>query len=268
MLKKKLDFKSSVINYYIYGDGGKALFCLHGYGDDSTSFSFLEKYVGSNYTLYAIDLPFHGETNWEKSKSMSAEDLLAICNSININNGQKISILAYSFGGRIAMYLLQKFPDKIERIILIAPDGLHVNFWHWFSTQTILGNKLFKRSMHNPKYFFFFLNMANRTNMINKSIVKFIHNFLDDEKERTLLYKRWNATQKFMPDLSLIKKLSAKNNIGIQFLFGNFDRIILSKRASCFKNVKNVRITTIDAGHRLLNETYASHIVTLLKSRI
>lgn len=268
MLKKKLGFKNSVINYYIYGDGEKVLFCLHGYGDDGTSFSFLEKYVGSNYTLYAIDLPFHGETKWEGLKSMSAEDLLAIYNSINIHNSQRICILAYSFGGRIAMYFLQKYSEQIERIILIAPDGLHVNFWHWFSTQTALGNKLFKRSMQNPKYFFFFLNMADKTNMINKSIVKFIHNFLDDKNERILLYKRWNAMQKFMPDLSLIKKLSATKNIGIQFLFGNFDRIILSKRASYFKNATNVRITTIDAGHRLLNETYASYIVTLLKSRI
>ncbi len=265
MLMQKINFKNSSVTYYKYGNGEKILFCLHGYGEDGASFSFLEKYIGSAYTMYAIDVPFHGATTWNEKALFTAEDLLNLFNSIYPN--QKFSLLAYSFGGRLSLYFLQKFPDKFEYIVLIAPDGLHINFWYWFTTQTWLGNKLFAFTMQHPEYLFFFLGIADKTNLLNKSFIKFVHCYLDDKSERLLLYKRWTCMKKFKPNVHAIKKISAKKNITMQFLFGKFDRIILSKHADVFKNVANVHITTIDAGHRLLNESNASLIVALLNNQ-
>ncbi len=193
MPKYNLYFKSSIINYYVFGSGDKTLFCLHGYGEDGFSFSFLEKYLGDVYTLYVIDFPFHGETKWNEKEPLSAEDVLNIFDAINTKKNNSFSVLAYSMGGRIAMHLLQKIPEKIEKIVLIAPDGLHENFWYHLSTQTKTGSKLFERTMLRPRLFFSFLNITGKTKILNKSIIKFVHHFLDDENERTLLYKRWTA---------------------------------------------------------------------------
>ncbi len=265
-MPQQISFKNSTINFCKFGNGPKILFCLQGYGEDGTSFSFLEQQLGSVYTLYAIDLPFHGATIWNEQALFTAEDLMNLFNFINPNH-VTFSILAFSFGGRIALFFLQKFPDKIEHIVLIAPDGLHVNFWYWLTTETWLGNKLFSLTMKHPQYLFCFLAFADKANLLNKSIVKFIHYYLDDKSERSLLYKRWTCMKKFKPDLHAIKKLTAEKNITMQFLFGKFDKIILSKHADVFKYSPNIRITTIDAGHRLLSENYASHIVALLNNQ-
>ena len=126
---------------------------------------------------------------------------------INIKQNDALSVLAYSMGGKIALHLLQHMPEKIKQVILIAPDGLHVNFWYFLSTQTFIGNKLFEITMKHPYWFFMFLNFATNTNLLNKSIEKFIHYYLDDKKGRMLLYKRWTAMRKFKPDLSAVKKI-------------------------------------------------------------
>ena len=262
--QRKINYKNSVINYYKYGSGEKVLFCLHGYGESGISFSFLESYLGNQYTLYAIDLPFHGNTLWKEKEPMLASDLAIIFKTINPNPDKKFSMLAYSFGGRIAMYFFQDFFKQVEHIALVAPDGLHVNFWYWLSAHTSLGNKLFKACMQNPKIFFSLLNIADKTNLINKSIVKFVHCFLDDANERLLLYKRWTAMKTFNPNLSLIKRLCTVNNATMRILSGRYDRIILSKHLSVFSNTKNIKITTVDAGHRMLNETNVSAIINLL----
>ncbi len=266
MPQHKLNFKNSLINYYKYGSGSKVLFCLHGYGENGTSFSFLEKYLGENYTLYAIDFPFHGETKWKEKRPLLPNELINIFNLINPRENNLFSILAYSMGGRIALHLLQNIRQKVERVVLIAPDGLYANFWYRLSTQTLIGNKFFKRTMQQPGLFFLFLNAAGKTNILNESIIKFVHNYLDDKNERMLLYKRWTVLRAFEPNLFAIKKICSENNKQLYLLFGNFDKIILSKRAGILERTKNIHIKTIDGGHQLLKEKYASFIVPLLNN--
>jgi pimeloyl-ACP methyl ester carboxylesterase len=265
-MQHKLSFKNSIINYYKYGNGSKALFCLHGYGEDGTSFSFLEKHLANTHTLYAIDFPFHGETKWNEKRPLLPGELLDIFNLINSKENNLFSVLAYSMGGRIALHLLQKVPKKIERVVLIAPDGLHANFWYRLSTQTLIGNKFFKRTMQQPGLFFLFFNAAGKINILNESIIKFVHNYLDDKNERMLLYKRWTVLRAFEPNLTAIKNVCTEKNTHLYLLFGNFDKIILSKRAGIFKETKNIHIKTIDAGHQLLKEKYAAYIMPLLNN--
>ena len=266
MHQQKISFKNSSVNYYKYGNGEKVLFCLHGYSEDGKSFSFLENHIGTTYTLYAIDLPFHGNTKWNEDQSLNAKDLIDLFNIINPNSNRRVSILAYSFGGRIALHLFEKFNEQFEKIVLVAPDGLHVNSWYWLSVHTLFGNRLFKANMQNPSLFFSLLKLADKAKLMNKSIVKFVHYYLDDKNERSLLYKRWTIMKAFKPNLTIIKKLCIEKNVDMHILFGKYDRFILSKHATVFNHVKNISIKTIDAGHRLLNENYVSDIVALLNS--
>lgn len=263
MQQLSLAYKSSVINYYVFGSGDEILFCLHGYGEEGISFEFLEKYLGNKYTLYAIDFPFHGTTFWQETQPFTTHDLIAIFNLVQPQH-QKFSLLAYSMGGRAAMNMLQLIPNKINRVALVAPDGLHVNFWHWITTQTGFGNKAFYHTMKNPGWFFFFLNSVGKLKLYNKSVIKFVHYYLDDANERMQLYKRWTCIRKMNADLKAINTICAEKNIHLNFLFGKYDRIILSKRAFIFKNTKNIGIKVIDAGHQLLREKYATEIIALL----
>jgi pimeloyl-ACP methyl ester carboxylesterase len=268
MRSQIIPYKSSFINIYFFGEGVSWLFCFHGFGETGKSFEVLENILGNSYTLAAIDLPFHGNTEWNDGVLFTPEDLLNIINLIEKNNNQinaesKLFLLGFSLGGRVALHLLQTIPSRFERVVLLAPDGLHVNFWYWLGTQTIIGNKLFKSTMKNPSWFFGFINMAYRIGFLNKSIVKFVHLYLDEIRERRLLYERWTTMRKFKPNPSSVSKASNKYQIPVKIFFGKFDRIILSKRKTFFKKAKNAEIKIIDAGHQLLKEQYANVIASM-----
>ncbi len=267
-----IKYKKSKIHVSIFGSGPNHVFCFHGFGQDGTSFKVFEKNFENNYTLLAIDFPFHGKTEWNEGLLMSPDDLLNILVLIiaeRVNApGKKFtfSILAYSLGGRIALYLLQTIPDQIEKIVLIAPDGLQVNFWYWLGTQTWAGSKLFAYTMKNPQWFFALLNAGHKTGLVNKSIIKFVHVNIDDESTRLILYKRWTTLRRFTPNLKTVKNIISEKRIPVHLVFGSYDRIILSKRSSFLKKDNQlVSVTVLDAGHELLNEKFAKTIASLLQ---
>ena len=161
MEHRVLSYKNSKVSYYCFGSGSKQVVCFHGYGEEATLYAFLEKYADNQFTFYAIDLPFHGQTNWNDGLNFSHTDLqqivraiLAQANEQRLTRNGKLTLMGFSLGGRIALSLYQSQPETVEKIILLAPDGLIVNFWYWLSTQTWAGNKLFAFSMKYHGCFF------------------------------------------------------------------------------------------------------------------
>jgi len=167
-------------------------------------------------------------------------------------------------GGRIAMKLFELMPHRISKMVLVAPDGLHQNKWQWFVTKTKLGNRLFKYTMYNPNWIFNFIGFAKRFNLMNKSIIKFIHYYLDDPVERANLYKIWTTTRQYRPNLRLVKKLVTSHKVPMNILFGKHDRIIITKRGNQFKKGLESLVTVqeLDAGHQLLQKKYANDIAS------
>ncbi len=224
--------------------------------------------MGNDFTLVAIDMPFHGQTEWNEGLLFTVNDLINIIDEIrsihHATNRSTFSLLGYSMGGRIALQLLEKIPANIERIVLVAPDGLHKNFWYTVSTQTILGNKLFSYTMRKPGKMFATMKLAEKTKLLHQSIIKVAHYYLDEPDERIKLYERWTTMRTFKPHLLKLKKIISEHKIPVRFLFGRYDGIILSKRSDIFKDdVQNVYIAVIDAGHRMMQEKYADVIAKM-----
>jgi len=147
-----------------------------------------------------------------------------------------------------------------------APDGLHKNRWYWFATQTAIGNRLFKFTMHHPFWFLGMVKLLGRINLLNKSVSKFVAYYLGDKSIRTDLYKRWTTLRKFRPQLRLIKELITEHKVPVKILFGEHDRIILYPSGIKFQGSQQdlISVKVIKAGHQLLQEKYVDEIVELL----
>ena len=269
----RISYRNSGIGYYRFGSGPRIAICFHGYGEDASMFGFLAKYAGSQYTFYSIDLPFHGNTDWREGFSFNNKDLVQIIEKIpNLKNqqpetsNQKLTLLGFSLGGRVALSLCQAIPEKIERLVLLAPDGLKENFWYWLATQTRLGNKFFHFTMKHPGWFFGFLKMLNKLKLINASIFKFVNHYIGEAEVRRLLYARWTTLRKLKPDLKLIKTFVRKNNIQIRLVYGMHDRIILSSVGKRFKKgiEDNCTLSVIHSGHQVLHEKHINEILPAL----
>jgi pimeloyl-ACP methyl ester carboxylesterase len=265
-----LTYKSSQIKYYRFGKGDKLVICFHGYGEDGSSFAFLENFAAEEFTFIAFDLPFHGNTKWNE-KEFTTNDLVALVDLLLHEVGFKsraatFKLLGFSLGGRIALSLYQTVPSKIDRLVLLAPDGLKINFWYWLATQTILGKKLFYATMKNPAWFFGFLKFLNLLQLVNRSVFKFVNYYIGDANVRQALYQRWVALRALKPNLKQIKKLIQKNSIQTRLIYGRHDRIILPDAGERFcKGIEsNCKISVIHSGHQVLQEKHIAEILPAL----
>ena len=258
-------YKESKIHYAFSPIGENLVICFHGYGESCTSFAFLESYLPPAYKLICVDLPYHGGTEWNDGLDFQVKDLVNIIDQICKTEGigeQKFSLIGYSLGGRIALQLLEAIPSQIEKLILLAPDGIKLNFWYWLATQTIIGNRLFKLTMSNPAWFVTFLHCGNRLKLVNPSIHKFVKYYIHDDEVRRELYHRWTGMRKFKPSRSKIRKHIKQYSIPVRLVYGRHDRIIVSTPAEDFiRGLDNAEIVTLDCGHQVLHSRNAKDIV-------
>jgi pimeloyl-ACP methyl ester carboxylesterase len=260
-MQRKINFQNSDISFYSFGNGSRLAVALHGYGEGGSSYASLSGYLGVDYTLICPDIPFHGETKWNK-EDFRIEDLYEILNTIIPLSLRKITLIGFSMGGRMALALAEKHPEIIERLILIAPDGLHKNFWYRFSTQTAYGNKLFKYTMKKPHWLFNMMKVVQASGLMNKSVFKFAHHYLDDGQARTDLYERWTAFRFIKPSVQSLKK---ENRFKTLMVFGKYDRIILPVIAQKLAQQNEcIQVKIIHAGHQLLSEKHTKRIAELI----
>jgi pimeloyl-ACP methyl ester carboxylesterase len=259
-------YKNSRIHYRCFGTGDKIGLCFHGYGQDKASFSFLEKYAGNDYRFYAIDLPFHGSSEWNEGLNFNTTDLLNILQQIPGLMEQQMTLIGFSLGGRVALSLYETIPARIERMILLAPDGLKINFWYWLTTQTSLGNKLFSFTMKHPGWFFAFLKLINKAGLVNSSIFKFVNYYIGNNEVRSQLYDRWTAFRKLKPSLVNIKSEIRYHKTPVHLIYGKYDRIILPARGKKFqKGIENYcLLKIIHSGHQVLHENHIKEILPAL----
>jgi pimeloyl-ACP methyl ester carboxylesterase len=269
-----LQYKNSVISWRLFGNGPQAVVCFHGYGEESGLFSFLENYAGKVFTFYAIDLPFHGKTEWNDGLLFSSPDLLQIVQAIVPKGNQKpetrnykLIILGFSLGGRMALSLYEAMPAETAKMVLLAPDGLKVNFWYWLSTQTSLGMSLFSFTMKHPGWFFGLLKSMNKLGLMNASVFRFVKYYIDNAHVRELLYNRWVCLRKIKPSLKKIKNQIRINNTSVRLVYGQHDRIILPSVGKKFQKGINgyCTLTIIPSGHQVLHEKHAEDIMQALQ---
>lgn len=258
-----ITYRQSTVHYHRFGSGPTYICCFHGYGEDGGKFKIFEQELGNSYTLIAIDLPFHGNTKWNEGLVLHPFELLEIMNRI-IPEESRILLMGYSMGGRVCLQLLASFPHRFRKLVLIAPDGLHKNIWQRLSTQTALGNRLFAFSMQHPGWMFVLMRIAGSLGLFNKSIIRFVHHYLDHAHERKILYQRWTTMRYFRPNLTALKKIIPKHQLSIRLIFGKYDRVIVSRHGYRFQKGLDawVTVTDLSAGHHLLQEKYIGDLLS------
>lgn len=261
-----ISYKQSEISYLRFGRGAVRVICFHGYGEMAGSFGFFEKHLGDRFTFFSFDLPYHGKTEWNESLPFQAGDLESIVMSvpglIDPLKKEPVWLMGFSLGGRVALSLYERMPHQFSRIVLLAPDGLKLNFWYWLATQTTAGNKLFSFTMRKPGWFTWILKALNRLGLVNSSIFKFVNYYIGDAAVRRLLYARWTCLRKLRPDLDRVKEHVKKQGTRVRLLYGKHDRIILPVRGEKFlKGIEEFStLSIIHSGHQVLHEKHVGEI--------
>lgn len=112
------------IAYSASGPGDGTALCLHGFGSDRTVWAFNVPALVAGTTVYALDLPGHGDSAAGLA-SGSLDELVATVAGFIAGLGlSRLHIVGHSLGGAIAIRLAAEHPDRVAGLMLVAPAGI------------------------------------------------------------------------------------------------------------------------------------------------
>lgn len=242
----------SVLHYYQTGCGREALLVFHGFGQDHRAFEKLAEKLNDRYTLYVFDLFFHGKSTWSKNESPLQKDDWnnAIKLFTEYERIDRFSLLGFSMGAKFALAIAESLPDKINQIVLIAPEGIKINFWYALATNFSVSRKLFKSMILHPKRFTFLARALRSLRLMDKGLIRFAERQMNTLEKRNKVYYSWVVFRdlKFEPQ-DLVRILN-QYNIRVTFIVGSRDKVITTKSIKRFlQRLKNYSIKVLDTDH-------------------
>lgn len=179
------------LHYQIFGDGPKNLLAFHGFGQSRHVYSSWSKKLKDQYKIYAFDIFYHGDSQRSESplsKKEWKEWLTAFLDKESIGS---YGTLGYSLGGRFSIASALAYPEKVEEIILVAPDGVFLT--PWFKLATTPGIRgIFKYLMLHPNRLERLLNFNDRSKIVNKYVADFARKEMGNSQNRKRVYLSWN----------------------------------------------------------------------------
>lgn len=258
-----LTYANSRFHAISEGHGEELLICLHGFGENANSFSKVRHTLGQMFTIVALDMPMHGKTEWKENRQFTPEDLQHIIRLLLEQQGQHtFSLMGYSMGARAALCTIPAFASQVERLYLLAPDGLRNNPWHMFVTQTTFGNRLFKYCTYRPKLYFGLLHLWHKLGFLNASLYRFAYGSMNTLEKRERVYFVWTCMRQMMPDKKQCKELLRKYKVKTLLIFGKYDRVIPPVLGVRFMDgTFPCKMLVIERGHQLLSEELGEAIL-------
>jgi pimeloyl-ACP methyl ester carboxylesterase len=248
------------VHFHEYGTGPKPMLAFHGYGMTGRQFNVLEKSILSKYHVYGFDHFFHGEstlTGWTEQQIITGMPRqmvrLYLEAWFNTYGRQRVSLMAYSIGAAIALLLLEEFPEWIDELILMAPDGIAPYKGFQFIQQHAVGKTLFKRATKSKWLAPSMLKGLKRLNVIDQSLYTIAYNEIDTPKKRQDVYYTLNLVKQLQPDVDKVITIINQNNIKCLFIYGKDDLLFPKSAAMPVLNrLPKAQIHEVPMGHWLV----------------
>ncbi|ALK87894.1 alpha/beta fold hydrolase [Limnohabitans sp. 63ED37-2] len=101
-----------------------AVVLLHGFGSSLQTWDAWAEGLAATHRVVRIDLPGSGLSPPDPAQDYrderSVQMLVALLNDLGL---KRVSLVGHSMGGRIAWTFAAKFPERIDKLVLVAPDG-------------------------------------------------------------------------------------------------------------------------------------------------
>ncbi|GGH54232.1 hypothetical protein GCM10007423_60550 [Dyadobacter endophyticus] len=259
---------TSQIPYAQLGSGQRILLAFHGIGQDGSScFAPILASLGIHYTIYAFDLPFHGQHSDAPFEVISkTEWKQSIQHFLQENNITRFDITGFSIGGRFALATLEAFPENIDNAFLIAPDGVSEHPMYTLATRVPPARWIYGWLMRHPGVFFPGVQVAQTLKLASKSLVRFTQQVLNTPEKRQTIYRSWVAFRNLRFDIPALIKTASANQVTIYLFAGIYDSLLKPKAVRKLAELlPEKQYIELKSGHTRLVEHAAAWICTLFK---
>lgn len=250
----QISVSNAIYNCKVLGNGAKSLIAFHGFGQDGYVFFSLAKSQLS-YTVYSIDLPFHGSTEIQDVNAhISAENIQECIRILLVKTGIKsFSIIGFSIGANFVFPVIEAFAYSIENIWLLAPDGIKISFWYNLATKNKITRSVFRYLMHNPQILIQTHKLLKSIKLIDPAMEKLVLNSINSAEKREQVFNTWNYLKNLKWNADKLSKILVANSLQLIIVLGESDTIISKRKIERgIENVKNIKLVLLQCGHHNL----------------
>lgn len=245
-----------------FGKGEKLLIALHGFGDRARMFAVLEEALGKNYTVVAVDWPFHGQTEWSKN-TFTKEDLLLIVENILREHGKsRFCLMGFSFGARLSQAMLPELAGRLDKLYLFSPDGVKTRGMTTAVHTPLWVRRFLFRILQKPGWFLTLLDTGKKIGLLPPLIHHFLSNNLNRPERFQRTFGCWLTLDAFYLRRRDIRATLEKTGLPADVYIGLHDRFLHQKvLKKLYEGLPNVRVCWLEEGHRIVGEGLAEEIL-------
>ena len=249
-------FATHRLAYRVLGNGPLSMLAFHGFGQDGGVFIPLQSTVGDRYTIYAIDLFFHGESLFTDDGVLTKSDWLRLIDAfLGEQFINRFSLLGFSLGGRFALTIAEQYAPRLDQLILLAPDGITHSFWYVLATSSRPGQWLFGQVLNQLSLINRLGQVLAKMGLLHRTRIRFAEVSLATPAQRQQVYASWTRFRQIRSDVVKLAAILNRSAVRVRFFTGYFDQIVpgyyirpLSKRLQSYEH------TVLKAGHNRLIE--------------
>ncbi|HEY0665795.1 MAG TPA: pimeloyl-ACP methyl ester esterase BioH [Gallionella sp.] len=108
------------------GKGGTPLLLIHGWGMHGGMWRGVAEQLAQHADVYAVDLPGHGA-----SAPLAAFTLDSVVEKLSAQFDRPLAVCGWSLGGQVALRWAQRFPQQVERLVIVASTPCFVRLEDW-----------------------------------------------------------------------------------------------------------------------------------------
>jgi pimeloyl-ACP methyl ester carboxylesterase len=123
-VSKQAIFDGMEIAYMDEGSGSQTILFIHGLGSYAPAWKKNIEELKSSYRCIAIDLPGYGRSSkgeYDGSMSFFSKSVISFMDSLGLDD---VVLAGHSMGGQIAMVTSLSHPDRVSKLVLVAPAGI------------------------------------------------------------------------------------------------------------------------------------------------
>jgi pimeloyl-ACP methyl ester carboxylesterase len=260
----------------------RLVIAFHGFDRNSQEMENFKVFYPESTAMLSINLLHHGESKPQPplniNHALSPHTLLHaiekfIETEIGADNPRnlELELLGYSMGSRIALTLLQYYPQRFKRIIVLAPDGLKKSLLYKFVVHTRLGKACWSLIDRFPRTNRRIIYGLYRAGLISGHKYHFGRFHTDNSEIRQRVAYGWAGHKRFWPEeKKLVEILKSDESIKAHFVFGDRDKIIPYKWSASLrdqlKGVGNAKFHLIESGHVMRHKETVEEINRAISS--
>lgn len=260
------------LHYDRLGRGPKVLLAFHGVGQTGRRcYEPFARHLSNYYTIYAFDLFHHGQSRGlNGNDDFSDADVLTksiwkklIQDFILEKNIDRFDVAGFSLGGRYALATAEAFPEKLDQLILMAPDGVVDHPLFGLATRFAPTRGLYRRLSDNPQPLFAAADLAHKVRLLPEKMVSFVRYAMGTPQQRRQIYCSWVSLRELSFNMIELQTLLKENGVDIWLFVGKYDPVITPKKMRVLsKRLPPDRFVVLESGHGGLVERAARHLTS------